>query len=405
MVESEPIDSSPVRRAMAGERLLNAGRITVLRFWSVSAFFLLFLVLGGVLRLATWTGNLRLFAVYWVITAFIWQRSRRSTWSPHVSALTIAILDAPMVFLLQWATFPTSNPSGVAGFTAGIYVLLVILATLSLRTWYIMVTAAVATVYEIWLQYLADVSPGAMVATAILLGLAATACSYWRYRVVALVERVESERRYHEAFERSPAGIFRIREDGRITDCNEAFAQALGFERASEVLSANSREFYVDPAAGVQLLERARDEERVVNAELQLRRRDGGRIWALTNMVPAAGQPRGEYEGTLIDITAHKRSEELRSVTSLANAAAHEINNPLTVVLGRLELLAGDASLDPKTRGPIAQALTAAERIGEIVAAMQQLTQVDWFEHSAPGLPAMIDLRKSTGPPGSRPTR
>jgi len=39
---------------LARERLKNARRTNEVRFWGVSAFFLLFLVLGGLLRLPAW---------------------------------------------------------------------------------------------------------------------------------------------------------------------------------------------------------------------------------------------------------------------------------------------------------------------------------------------------------------
>ena len=102
-------------------------------------------------------------------------------------------------------------------------------------------------------------------------------------------------------------------------------------------MTANVGELYADPTARAQLLERVRREGAVVTAELQFRRRDGPLIWALTNVVRVAGQSRGDYEATLIDITEHKQAEELRSVTRLANTAAHEINNPLTITeLGQI---------------------------------------------------------------------
>lgn len=52
--------------------------------------------------------------------------------------MAVALFDAPIIFFLQWATFPTSNPSGVAGFTVGVYVLLVMLAAFSLQRWYVL---------------------------------------------------------------------------------------------------------------------------------------------------------------------------------------------------------------------------------------------------------------------------
>jgi hypothetical protein len=119
---------------LAHERVRGMHRINLLRLWGVSAFFALFLVRGGWLRLPAWTGNLELFAVYWVITVLVFWASRRVPRLAPFSCLAIALVDTPFVFLLQWSTFPTSpSASGVAGFTVGVYVLFVLLATLSLR--------------------------------------------------------------------------------------------------------------------------------------------------------------------------------------------------------------------------------------------------------------------------------
>src|SRR5205814_6715703 len=131
------------------------------------------------LELPAWTGNLRLFTVYWVITALVYAVGRRFDRVAPLTTLAVACVDMPMVFFLQWATFPTSpSVSGVAGFTVGVYVLLVILAALSLENWYVWFTAAVGAGFEVMLQYLADVSVGAQVSTVMLLALSAAACSY-----------------------------------------------------------------------------------------------------------------------------------------------------------------------------------------------------------------------------------
>ena len=184
--EATPVAPDALHRELTQERIQSARRINLVRFWGVSAFFALFLFLGGVLELPAWTGNLRIFAVYWVITAAVLGCSRLERVAPHTT-LAVALVDMPMVFLLQWATFPTSpSASGVAGFTVGVYVLLVILAALSLENWYILFTAVVGAGFEVVLQYLADVSVGAMVSTVILLGLAAASCSYARTSAISV---------------------------------------------------------------------------------------------------------------------------------------------------------------------------------------------------------------------------
>ena len=207
---------------LAHERVRGLHRINVLRLWGVSAFFALFLVLGGLLQLPAWTGNLELFAVYWTIAVAVFWASRKFERLAPFTSLTIALVDTPLVFLLQWATFPTSpSASGVAGFTVGVYVLFVILAALSLETRYILLTAAVGAVFEVLLQHLADVSVGAMISTVILLALTTLACSYARDRLVGLVGRIETAAQLEAARRRAED---RLRETSGLLD----IAQTLG---------------------------------------------------------------------------------------------------------------------------------------------------------------------------------
>ena len=221
---------SALHRELAQERLRGLRTINLLRVWGVSAFFALFLALGGLLGLPGWTGNLGLFAIYWAIAAAAFLASRRSERVALSSGLVIALVDTPLVFLLQWSTFPTSpSASGVAGFTVGVYVLFVILATLSLERRFIFVTAAAGAAFEILLQYLADVSVGAMISTVTVLGLTTAACSYARDRLVALVARVEtaahvgSERRVAEDRLRETVALLGIAQAlGGVTDVREA---------------------------------------------------------------------------------------------------------------------------------------------------------------------------------------
>ena len=163
--------------------------------------FLLFLVLGGLLRLPAWSGNLPLFTLYWIATAVIFLISRRSERIVLASGMAVALFDAPIVFFLQWATFPTSNPSGVAGFTVGVYVLLVMLSAFSLQRWYVIFTAVVVAAYEILLQHFAGVSIGAMASTVILIGLAAAVCSYAQHRLLRFVRSVDLHIRAHREAE------------------------------------------------------------------------------------------------------------------------------------------------------------------------------------------------------------
>ncbi|HSB41501.1 MAG TPA: PAS domain S-box protein [Methylomirabilota bacterium] len=223
----------------------------------------------------------------------------------------------------------------------------------------------------------------------------AAAMALLRTRTEALQE---SERRYRTTFERNPAGMCLTLEEGGIVDCNEACARILGAGSPGELAGASMLDFYVDPKDREQLRERVRTEGTAVNAEVQFRRRDGRLIWVLLNIVRAAAPARADYETTLIDITEHRAAEELRSIARLANTMAHEVNNPLTTIIGRLAMLRDDRGLGALAQERVAQALAAAERIRQLVADMHQLTRIERFEHTSSGLPEMIDIRRSAGP-------
>jgi DNA-binding response OmpR family regulator len=94
---------------------------------------------------------------------------------------------------------------------------------------------------------------------------------------------------------------------------------------------------------------------------------------------------------------AEKESASLRAVTQLANAAAHEINNPLSVITGQLHFLAKDPAV-PAAR--VAQIEEAALRIREIVLQMLHLTRVELVKQHR-DFPEMLDLDRSSREPRS----
>ncbi|HET7341437.1 MAG TPA: LytS/YhcK type 5TM receptor domain-containing protein [Methylomirabilota bacterium] len=95
--------------------------------------------------------------------------------------------------------------------------------------------------------------------------------------------------------------------------------------------------------------------------------------------------------------TARREAAELRVAALLARAAAHEINNPLTAVLGGLALV--QRSLRPGSEETkwVANATAGAEQIRDIVKHMNRFTQVAEVP-PAGSLPPMLDIRKSGAP-------
>src|SRR5437870_1659826 len=148
---------------------------------------------------------------------------------------------------------------------------------------------------------------------------------------------------------------------------------------------------------------RARDAAGVTrDFHVELRTNDGGTVWARMNARALRDGDHEYLEGTIEDITNHRRAEEaerraetLRAVAQLANAAAHEINNPLAVIVGRLEPLRRE--LTPEQQGRLAQVVDASRQIAKIIAHMGRLTRLETLD-DLPASP-MLDLQRSSETP------
>jgi len=88
------------------------------------------------------------------------------------------------------------------------------------------------------------------------------------------------------------------------------------------------------------------------------------------------------------------QAAQLRAVVLLAGGVAHEINNPLTVVKGMLQLLRARLPDGPECQR-IDMACDAADRIKEAVARLAHITRLELAD-SPPRVPPMLDLQRSS---------
>ncbi len=184
-------------RALAEERRLNVRRLGLLRFVAVSAFFALFLLLGGALRIAYWQAPIPVFAGYWVVvglSAWIARRVERPT---TYAALTVPLVDMPALFLVFSSFFTReTTPVGPAAFAAAFYVFLVIpVALISFDDRIILFTAVVGGAFETLLLRQTGAPGGTIVSSVLLMGTTAAFCSYASRRTIALVSGISAEHR------------------------------------------------------------------------------------------------------------------------------------------------------------------------------------------------------------------
>lgn len=145
-------------------------------------------------------------------------------------------------------------------------------------------------------------------------------------------ERLErAERRYRALFHRNVAGTFRTRPDGEILECNQAFAEMLGYESPDQLTGEDAAKLYYAPEERQERIRRLQKEP-LSASELKLIQRDGSPIWVLENSFliedPELGEP--VNMGTLVDIT-----EERKLRDRLRHRAHHD---ELTGLLNRRAL-------------------------------------------------------------------
>ena len=218
--------------------------------------------------------------------------------------------------------------------------------------------------------------------------------------------RVElSPQRYRELVEQSRGLICTHDLAGVLLSVNRAAAARLGY--APEELVGRSLADLLAPAVRhlfPQYLDRIRRDATDEGLMLVVTRAGDERIWTYSNV---RGRESGGTEyvlGHAHDITDIKRSdarageaEALRSVGQLALATAHEINNPLTVIMASLQLMVTRGQVPEPAAAYVQRAIKSAEQIRDIVRNMSRITRLE-LSRQAPQLPAVIDLSKSSAP-------
>ncbi len=159
----------------------------------------------------------------------------------------------------------------------------------------------------------------------------------------------QSEHKFSQLFRLSPDSINLIdRATGRIVDANEAFLEHLGLPR--EAVIGKTREeigLLVDPAVEAEIERRLAAEGLVSNVEVPSRGMDGGAATMSLSLQVVEIDGRDYVLCIARDVTDIKRMQEVMvqtekmiSVGGIAAGIAHEINNPLGIVLQGAQTLA-----------------------------------------------------------------
>ena len=188
-------------------------------------------------------------------------------------------------------------------------------------------------------------------------------------RVAAEQALRASEQRYRSLFERNLAGVYCTTLDGRIVECNEAFARILGYSSAAELRGLSAEDLYPAPSLRRAFVERLLAEETLINHESEGRRKDGALVWMLENATLVREEGGPYIEGAIVDITERKtlerqlgQAQKMEAVGQLAGGVAHDFSNILSVIGGYSELALRRADADSPLRPYLDEMRRAADR-------------------------------------------
>ncbi len=191
-----PCEQTPAvaEEALELERRANASRMALLRLAGTTVFLAQGLLLGTWLGMPAWKAYVAPCTVYWCGAALIVALvRRRPDWSA-LSGLGLAFLDAPIITWAQVLVMPLfPTPSTVAGFSVGLFGMLVSMAALSLDRRVTLAVAAVSGSLCIFLMRRAEVQLGTQAGSMAVLALVAATGWHLVARVRALVAGVAAE--------------------------------------------------------------------------------------------------------------------------------------------------------------------------------------------------------------------
>jgi len=160
----------------------------------------------------------------------------------------------------------------------------------------------------------------------------------------------QSEENYRALFDSSAIGTIVLdAETMKVLVANQAAAKIFGFSSVEEALEVDPLDYILpeDKARVSELAEKALFEQNTqLTYELRILTKDGRKIWISATATRIVHQGRLAGLITFTDITEQKQHNErliladrLASIGELAAGTAHELNNPLTSVLGFSQLL------------------------------------------------------------------
>ncbi len=190
----------------------------------------------------------------------------------------------------------------------------------------------------------------------------------------------------------------------RILDCNRADCELSGLARDA-MLGRDSRQFWPESGASGAARKEPSPEARATGLSRALSvpfMTASGRMRAVDCSRRIVAYRGRRYEiviyrdaaERLAGEEARREAASLRSVNLLAQAAAHEINNPLAIIMGYSQMLEDRLSAETEEGGWARTCRRAGGRIRDAVGRLNRIVRIESTE-SAGALPPILDTERS----------
>ncbi len=191
-----------------------------------------------------------------------------------------------------------------------------------------------------------------------------------------------SEEEFRSIFENSIEGIFRSTPEGRFLNINPAGARMFGYGSQQEMIDSVAdiaQELYADAGDRERRKELLELRGVVEGFEVEMRRKDGTRIWVSINsrvVRDAAGNVL-YYDNTAEDVTERRRlearvrqSQKMEAIGTLAGGVAHDFNNILSVLMGYATFLQLELSEEDPLQEYVEHIMTSSQKAVNLTASL-----------------------------------
>jgi PAS domain S-box-containing protein len=176
----------------------------------------------------------------------------------------------------------------------------------------------------------------------------------------------QSEEKFKNLFDNAQVGMFRTRIDGSaFLDLNDKYLSILGVTR-EEIVGKSSMDYWADTKEREEMVKILNSKGNVDNFECRLITKDNRTITCLTSCRLYHDQ--GILEGSIVDITAHKRmveelqkAQKLEALGLLASGIAHDFNNLMGGIFGYINLASEESSIN-KMKSYLSKAMNTLDR-------------------------------------------